>query len=318
MPAFPKKLTIDNIYDLTLAIGTTLYTKQVIKWIKEAKTIKSFDSHITLSPPDKSIRILTEKSLFLSYLFGYDEANIEIDRQEGKSKSELKAPSYISGYNEALLLFKKKGVISGAKFKEAEAYFKNISFSVQRIERFGMIKNMKESILSAIDTGRDFESWKENVNEVFRASGLTPLQNWHLKVIYRTNIMSAYNIAHRVSYANNAAVGHMMFDAVIDRRTSDICGSLDGAVYPKNDPIWGSITPPVHYLCRSRIRGLTPGYMKRKGIKQSPESMKKNKKNVHSHFTDSPKNAKNYAKEMENNALLKQKESDSIKIPKQH
>lgn len=77
-----------------------------------------------------------------------------------------------------------------------------------------------------------------------------------LEAIVRTNVNRAFNVARRQAFSEAAATGDFPaweFSAILDDRTSDICESLDGKIYAADDPIWGTITPPLHYNCRSQI-----------------------------------------------------------------
>lgn len=44
------------------------------------------------------------------------------------------------------------------------------------------------------------------------------------------------------------------FDAVLDKRTTETCRSLDGVVKPVDDRFWATYYPPNHFGCRSDVR----------------------------------------------------------------
>ena len=54
-------------------------------------------------------------------------------------------------------------------------------------------------------------------------------------------------------FRNPNLVQGWQYSAVIDSRTTDLCLSLDGKTAPKNDPVWNSFAPPLHWNCRSII-----------------------------------------------------------------
>ncbi len=58
---------------------------------------------------------------------------------------------------------------------------------------------------------------------------------------------------------NKAVLPLLVFDAVMDNRTSPICTSLDGVVKPVDDPFWDMYYPPNHFRCRSDVRSLPGG-----------------------------------------------------------
>src|SRR5690606_9023503 len=51
----------------------------------------------------------------------------------------------------------------------------------------------------------------------------------------------------------------LQFDAVMDRHTSKLCGSLNKVIRPVDDPFWKIYFPPNHFNCRSTVRQLREG-----------------------------------------------------------
>jgi SPP1 gp7 family putative phage head morphogenesis protein len=81
-----------------------------------------------------------------------------------------------------------------------------------------------------------------------------------LNTIVRTNLSTIYNQAQMAVYTDPSLgdfVEAFQYIAVLDRRTTPICDKLDGEIYPKQDPIWQSITPPNHFQCRSSLIPVT-------------------------------------------------------------
>jgi SPP1 gp7 family putative phage head morphogenesis protein len=52
----------------------------------------------------------------------------------------------------------------------------------------------------------------------------------------------------------------LQFDAVMDKRTSELCAGLNGVIKPINDPFWNKYYPPNHFGCRSTVRQLPASY----------------------------------------------------------
>jgi uncharacterized protein with gpF-like domain len=47
------------------------------------------------------------------------------------------------------------------------------------------------------------------------------------------------------------------YSAILDSRTTEVCKSLNGRQYKKDDSVWNSITPPNHFNCRSVLIPIT-------------------------------------------------------------
>jgi len=83
-----------RIIKMGITIGTELYSKQVIKWIKELGNIKSLKSHVNLSPVSNSIKRLFEKHLLNAYLLGYRSIEKEVEQQVDLAEKEEAISAY--------------------------------------------------------------------------------------------------------------------------------------------------------------------------------------------------------------------------------
>lgn len=83
---------------------------------------------------------------------------------------------------------------------------------------------------------------------------------YRLQTVIRTNSFEAINEA-RYSYFTDPDLGGFVtaleYSAILDSRTTTICGELDGKVYPLRSPEWEKYRPPNHYNCRSLLVAVT-------------------------------------------------------------
>ena len=49
----------------------------------------------------------------------------------------------------------------------------------------------------------------------------------------------------------------MMFSAIMDDRTTDVCATLDGQFFEMGDPDLARVTGPLHYNCCSTLVPIT-------------------------------------------------------------
>lgn len=70
---------------------------------------------------------------------------------------------------------------------------------------------------------------------------------------------SAINGAKWREFQTDKEEYDLVYDAVGDGHTSDLCRSLDGMVASVDDPIWNRLTPGNHWNCRSTIRQVPKG-----------------------------------------------------------
>jgi SPP1 gp7 family putative phage head morphogenesis protein len=70
------------------------------------------------------------------------------------------------------------------------------------------------------------------------------------RLIAVTETTAAFNQGRLAMFAD-AGVDYLLFTAVLDERTSDICESRDGLLLAADDPLVPENTPPLHGNCRS-------------------------------------------------------------------
>jgi SPP1 gp7 family putative phage head morphogenesis protein len=122
-------------------------------------------------------------------------------------------------------------------FKNIDSHFDEIgNAALARIQR--KINNAK---------GKDIPQ-KELLAEVLGSTRLTESQ---AKSVVRTAITNVNSAAtYETLEANKEAVKGYRFTAVLDTRTSAICSSKDGQIYPLEDRRY---VPPLHWNCRSTL-----------------------------------------------------------------
>lgn len=85
---------------------------------------------------------------------------------------------------------------------------------------------------------------------VSRFRGALQMTRRHAETIVRTSVTHISNLSRQATYdANQDVVKGWQFIATLDSRTTDICMSLDGRVYPVGEG--AKDMPPLHHQCRS-------------------------------------------------------------------
>ncbi len=79
-----------------------------------------------------------------------------------------------------------------------------------------------------------------------------------LKTIYLTNTQSAYMAGRYVEMMDSLDTHpYWEYVAVNDNRTRDTHRLMHGRVYEATDPIWNTMSPPLDYRCRCRVKPLS-------------------------------------------------------------
>jgi len=258
---------IDQLEERSFDLGVELYAEQSVIWTKELRKLKSYDDYANLSPLIKPLRLLYDKTFTLSYLEGYDSMDRDIKAIESGSIKLQSDFEFFDTLDDQIANLKAKKIIPPAIFKAALPEIKATTFSVQKIERTGALIDVKNSLLDSINSGLDFEEWRENIEEIFEKRGITPLKPYHVETVFRTNVHSIYNLSRRQAGMGSPIVEGFEYVIVRDSRTTEeICIPLGGLRYPKDHSIWSSIWPPNHYSCRSTTLPITIGYARRNGV----------------------------------------------------
>ncbi len=92
--------------------------------------------------------------------------------------------------------------------------------------------------------------------------GTTTVKNTAARIstIVRTSSFEAINEARYQTFSDPALDGFveaLEYSAIMDDRTTEICSDLNGDIYPIDDEIWATFTPPNHYNCRSLLIPVT-------------------------------------------------------------
>lgn len=309
-----------------LAAAKIIFAKQVPFWIKELKkkeipgftgkksqrkTSDKVKKRVTLSKINDSYRILLEKTLMLTYLQGHDSVQKEVEEQKQNKKtfSAFMRPSDWDklGFDEALAAFKQKKIISPDAYKAASAEIKRISFSIQKIESQNALNAINKSIQLAIDNGMIQSEWQALTPNIFKAHGVTPLSPHHLETVFYNNIGSVYNTARWEAMEQDDSVVAMIFTGVLDDVTTHICRPYIGMIFAKDDPIWGSIMPLNHHLCRSGTSPVSEIRFKRDKLEYSKPPTKEDLARIPKDFRSSPTNLKEYNNKLD--AILSDKKT---------
>jgi SPP1 gp7 family putative phage head morphogenesis protein len=142
------------------------------------------------------------------------------------------------------------------------------AFTAAGVASLDLLGLLQASLLRALEQGTPFGEWKKEATRIVQGG----LSQAHLETIFRNNVQAAYS-AGRWDQLQDPAVRrshpYLMYDAVLDDRTTDICRMRDGVVRPADDPWWQSNWPPLHHNCRSGVRPLTEAEAQRRGVAQT-------------------------------------------------
>lgn len=189
----------------------------------------------------------------------------------------------------AIAYFEAKGYEITWDWREQAAAAERQAFTVAKVMRMDVLQDIKGMVQNALDEGITLDTfrkelepklwsrgwWGRRVVEGLGGSEVVQLGSPHrLETIYRTNMQGAYMAGRRLQQEEDAEERpYLQYIAVADASTRPEHLAMNGKIFPIDDPIWDTWTPPCGYNCRCRTRALTEGQAeKRGGVSRAPQA----------------------------------------------
>lgn len=173
-----------------------------------------------------------------------------------------------TAFDEAVAWFRGKVPIPDPEFRLLSERARQRAFFISGISRLDVLADAWGSLRRALEQGTPYAEWAAQAGPALEAAW-GQARPWQTETIFRTNIQSSYSAGRWQQLSDpdvRQARPYWMYDAVLDSRTTDICRTRNGTVRPADDSWWRSNWPPLHYNCRSGVRGLTPAEAEARGL----------------------------------------------------
>ena len=211
------------------------------------------------TPPSESIQYLedaTYRLFMISYLLGM----VHAAEQAGVDMAEF-SPEPLP-MEEAVDDLKSRVQLPASEFYQMDAAVRFRAFTVSRITGMDAVTRVKEKLDSVLEEGRTLQGFIESgqSDAILKKAGFSENSPWYWETVYRTNTISAWNAGRWTQMRRiEESIRYVEFVAIEDARTTAFCRSYSGVVRKMDDPIWGVITPPNHFNCRSTTRAIMKG-----------------------------------------------------------
>ncbi len=157
-------------------------------------------------------------------------------------------------FDEAIAWAKARGVVLPDDFyTTVAADARGRAFTVSYLTSLAQIQGTLDSLTESLAQGETFEQWKERAGET-----VGTLTDAHMETVFRNFHQNAYNAGRWKQFeANKDAFPYLMFSAINDARTTDICRHRNGIIRRIDDPFWQRNSPQMHHRCRSSLISMT-------------------------------------------------------------
>lgn len=172
------------------------------------------------------------------------------------------APARVDRFDEAVEWFLGRKVVTAGELTSIISASANDAFWIGGGLQLDQIQRVFDKIAFALEDGIPFETWREQVLDEL-------ISDRHAETVFRNATQRAYNAGRWAQMQDPDVLKFrpfLVFDAVLDDGTTEICRVCNQTILPADDPFWESHVPPLHHRCRSSLRNLRTSEAERQGI----------------------------------------------------
>lgn len=180
----------------------------------------------------------------------------------------------LPAFNEALEYAKKRKIVLPQEFYDPKNKDRHGELmTISNLAGLSQIQAVTDDLMTALENGETFEDWQKRALDTEGVGGLPPGRT---ETIFRNYMQTAYNGGRWEQFERNKkAVPYLMYSAINDARTTDICRHRNGIIREVDDSFWNSNSPPAHHRCRSVLLALTKSQAQNRsgadtGLNQKP------------------------------------------------
>lgn len=135
--------------------------------------------------------------------------------------------------------------------EEARKFIRDYAYEVGVITEETVLNRIRKELERGLDEGLPPKEMTKRVQQTAE----TWMSDFHAQTIARTETGKFYNAGRLARWQDpetNGFVEALQYDAILDRRTTHVCKSLDGKIISIQDQATiAEMTPPNHFQCRS-------------------------------------------------------------------
>lgn len=159
-------------------------------------------------------------------------------------------------FTEAVEYLKARTSISAEEYYQLSDRLKYKAFTVSRIADGDSVEKIKGRITKALKDGGGMKEFLQmQKDEILNKVGLGSSNGYYWETVFRAGSQSSYNTGRMLGFESDPPIA-LQFIGIEDSRQTEICHSLSNIIRPYGDPFWDSRIPPLHFGCRSTIRGI--------------------------------------------------------------
>jgi len=210
------------------------------------------------------------RALYVNLMMGNYLGRLHTLKQAGEEKEFSNVVgSFEIPFEEAVKFMRSLVPMTRDEFDRLSQELKFRAFTIARVFSLDVINRIKERYMKALERGETISDVMRFLDETLEKIGISERNPYWLEVHARNNFLTAYNAGRWAQIAKARTVKYLVYNAILDERTTKLCKSLDGVVRPKDDPFWDRFMPPNHFNCRALATVVKNEFAHLKGIKST-------------------------------------------------
>lgn len=189
-----------------------------------------------------------ERVLSLSFLLGLDHGSSDLELADGDVIDEPLP------FEEAEKFFKSRVSLTKKEWLDLEPKLRFRAFTIAALGDPDIIDKVRTRMIAQLKTGGTLESFW-NLEKVEAMAGVSKKSPFYWETVYRTNMQTSYNAGRAMEYQKTQPE-YLEFVGIEDERQTSVCAQRSGIILPSTHPFWSTNWPPLHFNCRSTVRGV--------------------------------------------------------------
>lgn len=227
------------------------YAERIRKYIQEAERNPDILNTQKILPADYRAMGTAAQLFTESLLIGLDSALQKKQFAEIDIEDIENLP-----YEEAVEYLSKRSVLKKSDYYDLSDKLRFRAFTVGRINDGRLLEKLNSEMIKNVNDGKGLKDFLSlTKTDILNKIGMGPNQGWYWETVYRTNVQTAYNVGRAMGFEEDHPIA-LEFVGIDDARQTETCSSLSGTIRPYDDPFWETHTPPMHFNCRSTLRGI--------------------------------------------------------------
>lgn len=229
-------------------LGMSVVRRDVRRF--RAAMIKAYSTHLPTDPIVRAYSSLLGQRLLEGMVSAHAYGEVRTQMVAARRKRERISFSTLDA---TLDFLQERTGLSQAKLKLLSKQYEGQALSATGKLLGRTERSVQEALQEIIGKGLHVREGVAELRRALDSIGLTLDEPWALTTIYRTQSQIAYNAgrwkASQLPDVQEILWGYEYVTVGDDRVRAEHEG-MDGARYPKDDPIWKEIWPPNGYNCR--------------------------------------------------------------------